>query len=102
MLALDLQPGDAVLDMCAAPGGKSLTILQTLMPRLLVANDLQLSRVKRIKNVMTQFINGIGQWQDRVCVTQQDARAISDKDMYNKVITAFHLSSFLFPNYLVI
>nr|CAD7404094.1 unnamed protein product [Timema cristinae] len=32
VLALDLQPGDKVLDMCAAPGGKSLMMLQTLYP----------------------------------------------------------------------
>ena len=29
IFALDLKPTDAVLDMCAAPGGKSLMIIQT-------------------------------------------------------------------------
>lgn len=86
VLALDLQPGDSVLDMCAAPGGKTLTILQTLMPRLMVANDVQQSRVRRIHNVINQFVNGIGQWEDRLYVTRRDARAIEDKDMFNKVI----------------
>lgn len=32
VLALNLQPGDLVLDLCAAPGGKSLIMLQTLYP----------------------------------------------------------------------
>jgi len=32
VLALDLEPGCRVLDLCAAPGGKSLAILQTLLP----------------------------------------------------------------------
>ena len=32
VIALDLEEGDNVLDLCAAPGGKSLTILQTGLP----------------------------------------------------------------------
>ncbi|XP_072746444.1 5-cytosine rRNA methyltransferase NSUN4 [Anoplolepis gracilipes] len=85
-LALDLQPGDVVLDMCAAPGGKTLSILQTFMPRTLVANDISKSRVKRIHNVINQFVAGIGQWHDRLHVTEQDARFIDDKDTYNKIL----------------
>lgn len=82
---MDLQPGDAILDMCAAPGGKTLSMLQTLMPRLIVANDIQKSRVQRIHNITNQYLADIGQWHDRLFVTQQDARFIDDKDMYNKV-----------------
>ena len=32
VIALDLQEDDHVLDLCAAPGGKTLTILQTQLP----------------------------------------------------------------------
>ena len=32
VIALDLEPDCSVLDLCAAPGGKSLAILQTLLP----------------------------------------------------------------------
>jgi len=32
VIALDVEPDCSVLDLCAAPGGKSLTILQTLLP----------------------------------------------------------------------
>lgn len=31
VFALDLKLGDRVLDMCSAPGGKALAILQTLL-----------------------------------------------------------------------
>ncbi|KYN29676.1 PREDICTED: 5-methylcytosine rRNA methyltransferase NSUN4 [Trachymyrmex cornetzi] len=86
VLALDLQPGDAVLDMCAAPGGKTLSILQTLMPNIMVANDIQKSRADRINKVINQYVAGIGQWEDRLCVTERDARFIDDKDMYNKIL----------------
>lgn len=32
VLALNIQPTESVLDMCAAPGGKTLAILQTIYP----------------------------------------------------------------------
>lgn len=32
VLALNLQPFDSVLDLCASPGGKSLAMLQTVFP----------------------------------------------------------------------
>ena len=32
VLALNVQPFDSVLDLCAAPGGKSLAVLQTVVP----------------------------------------------------------------------
>ena len=32
VLALNLQPTETVLDLCAAPGGKSLAMIQTIYP----------------------------------------------------------------------
>jgi len=85
VLALDLQPGDAVLDMCAAPGGKTLSIFQTLMPDLMVANDIQKSRLKRISKVWNQYVASINHGK-LFFITDRDARFIDDKDMFNKVI----------------
>jgi len=86
ILALDLQPGDIVLDMCAAPGEKTLTMLQTLMPSILVSNDIMKSKVNKIRNIVKQFLAGMGQWDNRLIFTERDARFIDDKNMYNKVV----------------
>ncbi|KAH9525059.1 5-methylcytosine rRNA methyltransferase nsun4 [Bulinus truncatus] len=55
IVALDIQPTDQVLDLCAAPGGKSFAILQSLdvlNGGKLVCNDLSQSRVTRLKDVI--------------------------------------------------
>ncbi|WP_405110776.1 RsmB/NOP family class I SAM-dependent RNA methyltransferase [Paenibacillus sp. FSL K6-1217] len=46
---LDVQPGDRVLDLCAAPGGKSTQIAAKLQGEgLLVSNDLHPERTKAL------------------------------------------------------
>jgi len=55
VIMLDVQRGDSVLDLCSAPGGKSLAILQTLMPRRLVCNDNDTSRLLRVRRVMHAY-----------------------------------------------
>ncbi|XP_059153522.1 5-methylcytosine rRNA methyltransferase NSUN4-like [Physella acuta] len=55
VIALNVQPADQVLDMCAAPGGKSFLILQSLdldAGGSLLCNDISLSRLQRLKNVL--------------------------------------------------
>lgn len=47
--ALDARPGEAVLDLCAAPGGKSTQIAAAMAGRgLLVSNDPEPSRAKAL------------------------------------------------------
>lgn len=50
---LDLQPGDRVLDLCAAPGGKSTQIAAKLQGEgLLITNDISADRTKALaKNI---------------------------------------------------
>jgi len=49
-LALDPQPGDTVLDLCAAPGGKSFTCAQLMQDSgKIIAMDLHANRVKLIE-----------------------------------------------------
>lgn len=50
---LGVQPGDQVLDMCAAPGGKTLILLEALKGRgALVANELSSARRRRLDEVI--------------------------------------------------
>lgn len=86
VLALDIKAGDIVLDTCAAPGGKALTILQTLVPRVVVANDLMESRVNRIHKVAKQYLLDDSTNEQILYVTERDARTIDDKDIYNKIL----------------
>lgn len=87
-LALNIQPGERVLDACAAPGGKSLMMLQTLYPSVLVCNDIQESRVNRIHKTLREYIFDFeDKWNRKRCaLTQEDARAIGEYGMYDKIL----------------
>jgi NOL1/NOP2/sun family putative RNA methylase len=53
---LQVEPGDRVLDLCAAPGGKSTQIAGKLMGQgLLVSNDNQAERVKALVKNLSIF-----------------------------------------------
>ncbi len=53
---LDPQPGDRVLDLCAAPGGKSTQIAARLAGQgLLVANDVSHQRIKGLVRNLEMF-----------------------------------------------
>lgn len=55
-LALDVQEGHNVLDLCAAPGGKTLAFLQSNSIGILCANDSSVSRCQRLKRVLHNYI----------------------------------------------
>lgn len=85
VLSLDLKPGDTLLDMCAAPGGKTLIAFQSLFAGLIVANDIQESRINKLNSFISEIIPNIEEWGKNFFVTQTDARYIEDKGIYNKV-----------------
>lgn len=71
-LAVDLlapQPTEVVLDACAAPGGKSLLIADTLQQGKVIAMDLPGERIERLKQNLAHFPTTVG-----VALVQADVR----------------------------
>ena len=66
---LDVQENDYVLDLCAAPGGKSIALSSLIKPSILVCNDISFKRAEALKlNVERSGI-------ENVVVTSQDPHA---------------------------
>ncbi|MBL9189227.1 MAG: RsmB/NOP family class I SAM-dependent RNA methyltransferase [Opitutaceae bacterium] len=61
------QPGEAILDLCAAPGGKSLLIADTMKTGRLVALDQPSARIERLKENLAR-VTGV-----EVALVQADA-----------------------------
>uniref|UniRef100_UPI00398E78E0 tRNA (cytosine(34)-C(5))-methyltransferase, mitochondrial n=1 Tax=Pristiophorus japonicus TaxID=55135 RepID=UPI00398E78E0 len=86
VLALDVQDGQCVLDMCAAPGGKSVAILQSATPGHFLCNEHDSLRHKWLKQTLDSFVP-----EDLRCtisVADLDGRHIGPQQpqMYDKVL----------------
>lgn len=87
VLLMDIKKDDTVLDMCAAPGGKSLAILQTKLPRELVCNDAQNSRLRRLDSVIKDYLPSDPKLRPtEVFLTKMDGRSIKERSYYDKVL----------------
>lgn len=91
--ALELAHGDNVLDLCAAPGGKSLAILQQLgLPvGRLTANEVSFERRRRLWKVITEYIPE--NLRHCVCVTGRDGMRWSGSELFDKVLVDAPCSS---------
>ncbi|XP_043928084.1 tRNA (cytosine(34)-C(5))-methyltransferase, mitochondrial isoform X2 [Protopterus annectens] len=86
VLALEVEGGNHVLDMCAAPGGKSLAILQYAMPGNLVCNEPDCLRRKRLKEMLESFLPEL--CRSAVTLSNLDGREFGQlhPEVYDKVL----------------
>lgn len=86
-LMLNVQPGEHVYDACSAPGGKSLILLQTMRPEMVVCNDISISRTNRVYSLFNQFLNEFEtRWNKKRCIVRTgDATTCNEVATYDKV-----------------
>ena len=80
---LPVEPGDRVLDLCAAPGGKSTELGAKLMGKgVLIANDISNSRAKALLKNLELF--GIS----NICVTSETPEKLASvyPEYFDKIL----------------
>jgi len=84
---LPIHQGDAVLDMCAAPGGKSLVIASKLAGSgSLLCNDRSSQRRGRLKKVLDEHLPP--DWRSTVSLSSHDATrwGLHQQDAYDAIL----------------
>jgi 16S rRNA C967 or C1407 C5-methylase (RsmB/RsmF family) len=84
---LQVQPGDTVLDMCSAPGGKGLILIEALKGEGSIdLNEPSRNRRDRLKNVIRQHVPD--EFRSVVSVKGQDGLnfGIKSPETYNKIL----------------
>ncbi len=85
--ALNASPHEQILDMCAAPGGKTLVLAQTMNNAgQLTANDLSPARSQRLKQVLKDYLPE--EYFRAIKITSRDASrwGLYQKEAYHKIL----------------
>lgn len=87
ILALELSPGEKVVDLCAAPGGKSLLCAFLLKNQgLLVSNDRSAARRARIHRIFDDYLPKSEQKNHTVTAHDATKWSLYQKSIYDKVL----------------
>lgn len=87
VLALDLHPGEKIVDLCAAPGGKSLLCALMLKNQgLLVSNDRSAARRARIHRIFDDYLPKSEQKNHTVTAHDATKWSLYQKSIYDKVL----------------
>ncbi|MGD1822447.1 MAG: RsmB/NOP family class I SAM-dependent RNA methyltransferase [Pleomorphochaeta sp.] len=84
---LEINEGDKVLDMCAAPGGKSLVLASKLKGSgHLVSNDRSSKRRARLHNVIKEHLPK--EYLDHISITAHDSTrwGLYEQEVYDKIL----------------
>ncbi|GAB4408620.1 MAG: SAM-dependent methyltransferase [Bacteriovoracaceae bacterium] len=84
---LGVVPGQEVLDLCAAPGGKSIIILKRLhLQGRLVANDRSRDRRERLKRNLEEFLPRNSQISLNITGHDASSWCLHEKDAYDCIL----------------
>jgi 16S rRNA C967 or C1407 C5-methylase (RsmB/RsmF family) len=85
--ALDLNPGERIVDLCAAPGGKSLLCSLKLQNQgLLVSNDRSAARRARIHRIFDDYIPKSQQKNHTITAHDATKWCLYQKSIFDKVL----------------
>ncbi|XP_060924436.1 tRNA (cytosine(34)-C(5))-methyltransferase, mitochondrial isoform X2 [Limanda limanda] len=85
VLALQVKDGEKVLDLCSAPGGKALAVMQCATPELLCCNEPDPQRRDWLAKTLESFVPH--SLHSKVMVSAQDGQRFQSEDVtYDKVL----------------